>query len=272
MALETLSHSVATEASHCPISRATFELFPKLPPELRLKVWSYANREAILEPRIMELDLHTDIWQSSTPCSKAFPATLHTCRESRMEGQRIYHRLEFLEQIIWINFSVDILYLQIRPRTGFEESLFQLMEADRLKLRYLALWTQTWYSLCVTGSRSMVVKALPNLHELILVDEDDGLSLAEMKWKWGSEMTFVQLSAEEKRWITPMPNYEGYNHLGRPMVDKCPPSKPVIKYRHVKRDPKAPWTRTGSQDWEGNVIFSAGTRQGMKGVVYRIRC
>jgi hypothetical protein len=86
-------------------------------------------------------------------------------------------------------------------------------------------------------------------------------------------MTFVQLSAEEKEQITPGPNDEGYNRRGRLMVDKCPlgEAKPFIEYRNVQRDPKAPWTRRGYQDREGNVRFLTGARQGHGGVVCRIR-
>jgi hypothetical protein len=137
----------------------------------------YATLQATLQPRIMELDLLIGRWHSSTPCSEAFPAILHTCYESRMEGRSIYHRLKFSEQIIWMNFSVDILYLQIQPWTpGFQKKLLKLVK-DRLQgLRYLALWMNTWDALCYTGFRSKLVEALPNLHELILVDNDDGMS------------------------------------------------------------------------------------------------
>lgn len=97
----------------------------------------------------------------------------------------------------------------------------------------------------------MVVEALPNLHELILVVEDDGLSLTQGLWKWGSEITFVQLSAEEKELITPRPNNEALH-------------KTFIKLCNIQRDPKAPWTRRGYQDREGGVRFVTRIRQGME--------
>jgi hypothetical protein len=135
-----------------------------------------------------------------------------------MEGRSICHRLKFLEQIIWMNFSVDILYLQIQPWTpGFEEKLLKLVKAHQLEgLRYLALWMNTWDALYYTGFRSELLEALPNLYELILVDNDDGMSLATdgtMRWKRGSEMTFVELSAEKEECML-RPNGEGIDRKG----------------------------------------------------------
>jgi len=98
----------------------TFTLFPKLPPEIRLKIWRYITPG----PRIVEIQYATEPkrlvesipgtlrpvgpgWISKDPQ----PIVLHICQESRMEALKRYQlALGTYENLIYVDFSVDILY------------------------------------------------------------------------------------------------------------------------------------------------------------------
>jgi hypothetical protein len=111
------------------ITLSTFTCFPRLAPEIRLKIWCLA----VLEPRILELEfLDEGRWHSPTPYSAITPASLHVCRESRQEALKTYQRLSFG---VWINFSVDIIYVRLfldHNRTGiqFEREFLELLQSD----------------------------------------------------------------------------------------------------------------------------------------------
>jgi hypothetical protein len=87
----------------------TFELFPKLPPELRLRIWGYT-----ILPRVIDLiyDQERDQFLSF---NSMVPAILHVCRESRMVGLEV----ESLKPTfgtdshspkIWFDFARDVLF------------------------------------------------------------------------------------------------------------------------------------------------------------------
>jgi hypothetical protein len=73
---------------------SSFHLFPKLPSELRIKVWNLA----LSFPRVVTVSCLREREQSDSTrrFTKAFvsrtpvPALLHTCRESRLEGFLTY--------------------------------------------------------------------------------------------------------------------------------------------------------------------------------------
>jgi hypothetical protein len=69
---------------------ATFHLFPRLPAELRLRVW-----ELTVEPRTVKVGFKSryegELWQTTALYSKTpIPGPLQTCRESRNAG--VYQR------------------------------------------------------------------------------------------------------------------------------------------------------------------------------------
>jgi hypothetical protein len=70
----------------------TFPLFPQLPSELRLKIWSLA----LSSPRTVTISCKKDTLNTGGRYASAFttttppPAPLHTCREARYEGLTIY--------------------------------------------------------------------------------------------------------------------------------------------------------------------------------------
>jgi hypothetical protein len=84
---------LAMEVLEEPTTLSTSTCFPRLDPEIRLKIWCLTVR-----------------WHLPTPYSAIIPATLHACRKSRQEALKTYQRLSFG---VWINFSVDIIYMRL---------------------------------------------------------------------------------------------------------------------------------------------------------------
>jgi hypothetical protein len=74
-----------------------FTLFPKLPPELRNKIWKYAA----FEPRVIkvlvdakQVELVGGPWNSNVEGQIRHPGIMQACRESRQEGRRYYERCQ----------------------------------------------------------------------------------------------------------------------------------------------------------------------------------
>ncbi|CZR54386.1 uncharacterized protein PAC_04270 [Phialocephala subalpina] len=87
-------------------SPTSFPYFPKLPAELRLRIWEYASPP----PRIVEI-----AWSSkvrSLVSLTRMPPILHTCHESRQAHIRKHQNLTFGEsnQRIFVNFNTDTLF------------------------------------------------------------------------------------------------------------------------------------------------------------------
>ncbi|KAJ4359618.1 uncharacterized protein N0V89_000173 [Didymosphaeria variabile] len=95
----------------------TFHFFPRLPFEIRARIW-----ELTIEPRIVDVSVsQTYLWRGAPlpVTSTPVPAPLQTCQESRRELQRHYERgftgiddpphvLE-PQQYVWVNFDMDII-------------------------------------------------------------------------------------------------------------------------------------------------------------------
>jgi hypothetical protein len=103
-----------------------FTLFPKLPNELRMRIW----KEACFEPRIVEVDISA--YPAEGPASTAnrnyttrtpTPAVLHVCSEARQIGLEHYNRIfrrpfyfnikDPKEHIIYANFEQDTILLSL---------------------------------------------------------------------------------------------------------------------------------------------------------------
>jgi hypothetical protein len=67
------------EPSHDPKTLTKFTLFPKVPAELRIKIWRFAHPG----PRILRLEYEERI--SHTVCRQTPQEILHACRGSRVE-------------------------------------------------------------------------------------------------------------------------------------------------------------------------------------------
>ena len=95
-------------AAMAPIN--SFSVFPRLPIELRLKIWAHASPL----PRIIELSWPPEERSKArSPISKtAPPSVLHACRESRYEFIEDYEVLEFRDspQTILVDYSRDTVF------------------------------------------------------------------------------------------------------------------------------------------------------------------
>jgi hypothetical protein len=98
-----------------------FELFPKLPPEMRLEIWSYVHPG----PRIVELRWkqlkRTKKWGYA--CNKSPPLLLHICQETRKEALKSYTfqlKSDRQRYPIFIDPLRDLLYVngtsQVSPK------------------------------------------------------------------------------------------------------------------------------------------------------------
>ncbi|KAI0011264.1 hypothetical protein F4779DRAFT_235817 [Xylariaceae sp. FL0662B] len=98
--------------------QVSFSIFPLLPIELRLQVWRHTCHERVVE---VFYDSKNDRCATlSTP-----PAILHACRESRLEGLRIYKRLfgtKSHEARIYFCPDLDTLYLPRPLSMGYDDA------------------------------------------------------------------------------------------------------------------------------------------------------
>jgi 2EXR family len=84
-----------------------FERFPKLPPELRIRVW-----KLVPEARIVVVRFDRDGRKHCHKFAASFPAILHACQESRHEGLKMYHRAfdsKWALNGVYFNFKTDTL-------------------------------------------------------------------------------------------------------------------------------------------------------------------
>lgn len=120
-----------------------FELFPHLPKELQLKIWSHS----VPGPRIIETD---------SGAQQPHPI-LHTCHESRTEALRVlrlslftYQKEPYLafrddtaRSFVQWNPATDILYFQ-RPSQSARAFVAYICASDRQRVRYVAFDLSNW--------------------------------------------------------------------------------------------------------------------------------
>jgi hypothetical protein len=170
-----------------------FQLFQKLPPELRIQIW----KEACIEPRIVEVVFHTyihfsvqenetySIFTTQTPA----PAVLHVCPEAREEGLKHYTRIfriapiapdYWRDRVIYINSAKDTVCLTfghnharrlieddyalvagLLQERWFNEETVGLIQ--RIAIEIPVLSHPEWYKL------GLILSILPDLREAIMV-------------------------------------------------------------------------------------------------------
>jgi len=92
-----------------PELATAFTIFPKLPVELRLKIWKFAlPGRRIVDIRCDKQSVLFEKYRSSTP----IPSILHVCSESRTLASKVYElafRTTPSSRSIYFNFSADLL-------------------------------------------------------------------------------------------------------------------------------------------------------------------
>lgn len=122
---------------------ATFHPFPRLPFELRARIWNLTA-----EPRTVEVSLWplTGVGDCSLVSRTPVPAPLQACRESRRELQRQYEqafaelekRRPLERRYIWVNFDMDLIDIgtwELNRFSSVEESL-QRLKMEREPTEY----------------------------------------------------------------------------------------------------------------------------------------
>lgn len=98
----------------------TFQLFPRLPPELRVLIWRFSVESQTVKLYVEYEKTPKGSEQPGPEITCLFsptpvPAILHTCRESRRESRResLYERLFWRDtrepRYIWVNFNQDVV-------------------------------------------------------------------------------------------------------------------------------------------------------------------
>jgi 2EXR family len=168
-----------------------FTLFPKLPKELRIKVWQFVARE----PRIVEVCQLQDSqyiahatednnyeWRNSGPfySPTAIPVILHINRESRviaLENYNLSVPHSSHPAQIYYNPFVDILYF---PAWCFQYdiSCFETATRPEIKdtIRRIAIDNLIWFSGWDDGTinNQIQIDGFKNLEELLLVTREPG--------------------------------------------------------------------------------------------------
>jgi 2EXR family len=86
-----------------------FTRFPKLPIELRLKIWRSTK-----EPRIIEVRFHFDCRKKKHSFFAPQPVVLQVCHESRHEGLKSYKKAftnKWAYNDVYFDFTTDILFI-----------------------------------------------------------------------------------------------------------------------------------------------------------------
>jgi hypothetical protein len=187
-----------TQQHHDRLTRPSQHHFPRLPPELRLKIWAYALPPPRLVPikygapttisPTAALSLGPSLGYTSTA---PIPALLHACTESRAEARRHYGLMLGIARQpgrVFLDPERDVLYFG--PRDGYAASAAQLRTllaladpAELARLRCVALNHALFFVDCTCGCEGATSLAaeivnllrchMPGLREVVFVPRDD---------------------------------------------------------------------------------------------------
>jgi hypothetical protein len=170
-----------------------FQIFTRLPAELRVRIW-----EIVMEPHLLFSRIHCVQERSSRFISnQPLSPLLHVCRESRnfyIESTQTTFAFGS-----YINFSRDIIYI---PDSNTPQGFLQrfLPSYDARLIQKLAVVKEAFIDLPLEGSphtyHLKLREWLPNWREWIIVFGDDRSS--DDYWP-DTEMVFRTLSAREQR-------------------------------------------------------------------------
>jgi hypothetical protein len=205
--LSIKSISVQLETLKTPVG--DFMLFPKLPIEIRLKIW----REALPCPRV--IDVVYDKFETISQEMKVLrtnqppPMMLHVCHESRQETMMIYSQIGNVATVdgltcsyTVLDLSRDTLFVQLPagdPHADDQELLLseRLLTDETFKaLKYLAIDTHLWTQHIVSY---WFLTKFKSLLELTLVIHDiEGIGADHECWRM-QPAQFELVEVEESR-------------------------------------------------------------------------
>jgi hypothetical protein len=162
----------------------TFTLFPYLPPNLRIKIWSLANHQSRI---IMCEDYHERYCKDARP--PKHPATLVVNFESREEAKKAFSLIfePRLGHPVAFNYATDTLFLANEDVTWyFRGPKYQRYDVDhRALVGSLALSLgQHHHFDCNSGDFEFdahcihemlqVIKYFPNIQDLFVIPDEEG--------------------------------------------------------------------------------------------------
>ncbi|KAH8815817.1 hypothetical protein F5884DRAFT_195034 [Xylogone sp. PMI_703] len=111
-----------------------FQLFSKLPPEVRRLIWTHA----VNEPRTVDIRLSQtfDICKSLTPV----PAVVQACQESRMVAMEIYNPVfqnSWMYTGVYVNFAVDTVRMNYETAERLCRPRDENIRQARNKIRFI---------------------------------------------------------------------------------------------------------------------------------------
>ncbi|KAH6671382.1 hypothetical protein B0J14DRAFT_595937, partial [Halenospora varia] len=115
---------------------ATFTLFPKLPPEIRIKIW----RAAIKEPRIFVTNSRKD---GRDPLLGLRYAIFNVSHEAREEVRKERSQRDESNPKLCINSDIDVLYLR-DPKVSSRQFLYGEFKNFRTIAIDLDAWRYIW--------------------------------------------------------------------------------------------------------------------------------
>ncbi|KAH6638499.1 hypothetical protein C7974DRAFT_308500 [Boeremia exigua] len=177
--------------------KCTFRPFPRLPTEIRLRIW-----EMTVEPRTVELycnhmSVYPQVFEKISPSSA--PAPLHACRESRGHLSGSYQQI-FLEdavhrgvlntdaqQYLWLNWDVDMISIGTSLLSCFG-SIAPLIR----KLKIERDNTEEYW--CRFESQELLnFKHVETIHVVCLGGDHEDWHAASVEYPWlcGPENVFI---------------------------------------------------------------------------------
>jgi len=194
-------------------SEPQFHPFPRLPSELRIKIWKYT----FPEPRVVPVRYNRAVQQYTSTSEP--PALLHVCAESRSLFLDTYTNLILApryKSAIFVDFTCDTIFfdhIDCSPEGDLSLDLARSPHSNRIL--YCAIDAQLWEVLRVFKYDSLSeVKLMPNLKTIALVmsrdydrgmqqrrTDEDGHTFIEVdSTSVGSEIRHVGWYVESLRW------------------------------------------------------------------------
>jgi hypothetical protein len=187
----------------------TFPRFSKLPAELRLQIWKYAQPEdryfTINFVKIFDIKIVTKSWSIS--CSQRSPALLFVCQESRKETLLDYLPIRSRSfegeetRTLYFNAKIDVVYIsfaQDAPETvtafvdqGIKVRKLGIHQSERLQLRHRLENGQYICSMPYWDGLSFALPKCIELEELQIEGEEETAWRQTLVGEAGGVMGFV---------------------------------------------------------------------------------